>query len=185
MSSFTKRALLTLALALGIPAVAVAQSPAQAASPTEQEVSGWMAEIQQLHLQLESIQLRALEDSGLSAAQQELGEEIRDAMTKLDPQLAQRMGRIEVLEGEAEQAAAAGNVERFRELEMEAYQIQQHFFTVQGQVLQSSAIDAKVRAFQTRLESRMVEVDPTAKGLIERFRELELKLAAAMQSAGA
>jgi hypothetical protein len=185
MSSFTKRALLTLVLALGIPAVAVAQSPAQASSPSQQEVNGWLEEIQQLHLRLESIQMRALEDPGLSAAQHQLGEEIRDAMTAVDPQLAQRMGRIEVLEDEAQKAAAAGNEARFRELEMEAHQIQQHFFGVQGQVLQSAAIDAKVRAFQARLESRMAEVDPTAKGLIDRFRELETKLAAAMQSAGA
>ena len=84
IQSRSTRAVLTALLALGLPAVAAAQAPAPA-NASEAQVEEWFAEFQQVHQQLESIQAQALQDPQLSAAQEELGQEIQLAMATADP----------------------------------------------------------------------------------------------------
>jgi chromosome segregation ATPase len=177
IQQLSKRALLTAALMVGLPMAAAAQA---GGAGSQAEVEGLLREMQQVHTQLEGLQQQALQDPQLSAAQEELGEEIKVAMERIDPQMEQRLSRIEALEGEAASAHQAGNGERLQELMAEAQQIQQHFMNVQQQALEQPQIATKVDAFQTRLERRMVEMNPEAEGLINRFRELETRLMALM-----
>jgi len=179
MTVIIRRALFTAALALGLPAMAITQ---EAAAADQQEVEGWLREMEQVHNQLESLQMQALQDPQLSRAQEQLGEDIRVAMERLDPAIQQRMARVEALEVEAVAAQQGNDVQKLQQLMQEAQQIQQHFMIVQQQVLEEPQIMAKVTDFQGQLERRMVEMNPQAQALISRFRELEGKLSAAMQS---
>jgi hypothetical protein len=181
VSNRLQRWFLTVVFALSIPSIAVAQAPG---SPAEgAEIQALFDELQRVHLQLEEIQMRALQDPQLSAEQAQLGERIQAAMEQTDPTLANRIARAEALETEAMTAQQAGNAQRLEELVVEAQAIQQHFMTVQQQVLGQPAIAQQLTTFQTRLESKMLEVDPAAATLISRFREIEDKLSEVMAGA--
>ncbi len=176
-----KRALLPAAVLALLPGALLAQEPAPAPQGPSPEVQGWLAELQQLHGRLESIQRQALEDPALSAAQTELGSNIRLAMQSVDPALEQSMTRIQALEAEAMTAQQAGDQARLQEIGAEAQEIQQRFLSAQQQALQKPELAAQVEAFQGRLEAKMREVDPSAEQLIARFQELEQKLSGAMR----
>lgn len=180
-----KRGLLPALLLAILPGALMAQEPLPTPAPAPQgppeELQVWLTELQQLHGRLEAIQQQALTDPSLSAAQEELGANIRAAMESIDPELEQGMTRIQALETEAAAAQQTGNQARLQEIGAEAQQIQQRFLSAQQQALQQPALAAQIEAFQDRLEARMREVDPSAEQLIARFQELEQKLSAAMQ----
>lgn len=171
-------ALLGMMLALALPTALTAQAPG--AAPQGAEVQAMITELQQLHTQLEDVQQQALQDPELSAMQEEISNRIMAEMDDADPQLEQQMDRISELEAEARTAQQAGNVDRLRELVGEAQQIQAHFLEVQQSVLEQPEVAEMVDGFQTRLETRMVELDPEISGVLERFRELEGRVAEAM-----
>lgn len=185
-----KRAFAIALVTLALPAAAAAQQRApapatsaqQAQAPNEQQMQQWMTELQQIHGKLEAIQAKAAEDPQLRAAQESLGTEIRTAMEKADPTLPTSMQRVQTLESEAVQAQQAGDQAKLEQLAREAQTIQARFMEAQAKAFQQPEIATRLEAFQTRLESRMVEVDPAASGLIQRFKELEGKLATAMQA---
>jgi mevalonate kinase len=172
-------AVAALAVALATPGILAAQQ-APPATPDQQELEAIFAEFQQIHLQLEDIQMQALSDPQLNAAQEELGQEIRAAMEDRDPAIRQRIERMEALEGEAVSAQEAGDVDKLQALMTEAQTIEEQFLTVQQQVLEAPPIAAKIDAFQAQLERKMIEVDPGTATLIARFRELETRLEAAL-----
>lgn len=171
-----------MAVALGLPVAAMAQegSPAAGQTAEQQEVQTWLAELEGLHSQLEALQNRALEDPELSAAQEELGDEIRGAITAADPSIQQRMDRMGELETEASAASQGGNMQRLQELMTEARDIQDHFFEVQQRVLETPELAAKLNSFQDQLQRKMLQLDPGAQALMDRFRELEGKLTEAL-----
>jgi hypothetical protein len=183
----TKRALLVAFLGLALPATLAAQQRAaapmqQQAGPNEQQVQQWVTELRQLHGKLEEIQDRAMQDPQLQAAQARLGEEIKVAMEKADPQLPATMQRMSVLEAEAIKAQQGGDEAKLRQLAQEAQGLQVRFVETQAQVFQQPAMAAKLEAFQQRLETRMAQVDPQAPTMIRRFQELEGRLNAALQT---
>lgn len=166
-----------------LPAAALAQTPAPA-DPSEEQVEAWFNEFQQVHQQLEGIQAEALQDPALNAAQEELGEEIQLAMATADPNLDQRVARVQAIEAEAAAAQQEGDVERLQELMGEAQDIQNHFMQVQAATLEQPAIATKLAAFQEQLEARMIDINPEAQALMTRFRELEQRIEAALMPGG-
>lgn len=183
-----KRAFVIALTALALPAAAAAQQRApaapaqQAQNPSQQQMQQWMTELQQIHGKLEAIQAKAIQDPQLQAAQESLGTEIKTAMEKADPTLPESMQRVQALESEALKAQQAGDQAKLQQLAQEAQSIQARFMEAQAKAFQQPEIATRLEAFQTRLETRMVEVDPAASDLIQRFKELEGKLAAAMQA---
>jgi hypothetical protein len=169
-------------LALVAIAVVPAALPAQQAGPQIPEnVRPLLMEMQQLHVRLEAIQQQALQDPQLSAAQDALGESIKETMEQIDPSLQQSMERVQDLETEAEAAQRSGDQAKLQQLAAEAEQIQVKFLTAQEQALQQPALAAQIDSFQTQLERKMAEVDPEAQRLIERFKELQVQIASVMQ----
>lgn len=171
-------------VALLLPTSLLAQqgsAPAAQAQQPTQEVQAWFMELQQISGKLGEIQVRALQDPELQAAQNMLGTEVKAAMDKVDPGLAASVERVGALEQEAMKAQQEGDQAKLAQLAQEAQQIQTRFVTAQSTVLEQPELAAKVEAFQTRLERRMIEVDPEARTLIQRLRELETKLQTAMQ----
>jgi hypothetical protein len=164
---------------LGANPLAAQQAPqAAAARATTENVQAWFGELEQIHEQLEEIQIRALQDPELSAAQAELGEQIKDAMERADPSLPERLARMEHMEEEAAVAQQTGNTAKLLELGAEAEGIQRQFLTAQEKALEQPEIAARVTAFQRTLERKMIELNPETQGLISRFRELEARLIA-------
>ena len=146
------------------------------------EVQGWLMEMQQLQQQLAPIQAQALEDSALLVSQQELGTEIKAAVEAADPGLNERIEQLQDAEAELAAAQQNGDSTKLQALAQDALEVQQRFIAAQQQALQQPQITAKVETFQTELEQKMIEVDPEAATLIQRFRELEDKLEAAMRA---
>ncbi len=181
MSKLIRSGLVALAVLL-LPAGLLAQQPTAPAAPNQQEVQAWFLELQQISAKLNEIQMKALQDPKLQAEQEALGTEVKTAMDKIDPGLSASVERVKGLEQEAMQAQQSGNEAKLKELAAEAQQIQTRFMNVQNQALQQPELAKKIEDFQTRLETRMVEIDPAARGLIQRLLELETKLQTAMQS---
>jgi hypothetical protein len=180
--SSIRRALLVAALAMGTP-VAIAAQQAEALSPVaETELEAWLTEYQEVHTQLEGIQQQALQDPELNSIQEQLGSRIREAMENRDPSIPERITRAQALESELMGAQQAGDVERLQQLMAEAQEIEQYFITVQQAVIEDPSMAPEITAFQTRLEQKMGELDPGATALIARFKELEMKIEAAMRA---
>lgn len=176
--------LLVLGAILATPSLGATQQADQseAVPSAEPDVEAWLTEYEGIHRQLQGIQQKALEDPDLTAAQIALGDQIRTAMEAEDPTIADHLKRAETLEVELQTAQQTGNAQRLEELLAEAQSIEEHFFTVQQVVVAKADIATAIGAFQTRLEQKMTEVDPTAPTLIARFKELELKLEQAMRA---
>jgi hypothetical protein len=179
-SRFRSIALAALALAV-LPATAAAQQAAP--SPElQQQVQGWLSEMQQISGQLQELHARAMQDPELSAAHESLSQVIRAAMIRADPTLEQAMTRLQALDTEAAAAQQAGNQARFSELEQEAVGIQQRFAAAQQQAVQAHPeLVGQMEAFQTRVEAKMTQLNPQAGALIERMTQLQTQLAGAMQ----
>ena len=181
-----KGACIVTILGIALPALGIAQeSPAPATeesglSAQEQQMQGWYIELQQLHTQLETIQAQALADQNLATRQEALGEEIRIAMETRDPSMAVRLDRMEAIEEEAIAAEAENNSQKLQQLLMEADDIQERLMVLQQQVVEDAPMAAKLDAFQADLQKKMVEVNPNAQQMMDRFTELEELLTAAM-----
>lgn len=174
-----------LALPAGLAAQTLEPAPAraQAAAPDSAavaQIQGWLAELQTVSGRLQALQEQALQDAELTAAQESLGARIRTAMEESDPSLVDGMERVETLQGEAEAAQAAGDQAKLMELGAELQQIEARFVIAQQRALARSDISSDLEAFEARLQARLVELDPEAPRLIERFQELQRMLSAAM-----
>ena len=167
--------LLALAV-LAAPGALSAQDPAAAGLPPEADA--WLAEIQQIHVQLAELQERALQDPELAARRDSLGTHIRVAMETIDPSLTQSMSRMEEMERQAAAAEAQSDSTKLTELRTEAQQIEQQFISAQQQALQLPDVAAEFTAFQQLLQEKILATSPDAPRLLARFQELEQKLAA-------
>lgn len=172
-----------LVLAAAALAAFPAASPAQTSGPATDlpaavpaEADEWLEEIQQIHVRLSELQARALEDPELSARRDSLGIHIKIAMEAIDPTLLNSMSRIEEMERQAAEAEAQSNDAKLTELRVEAQQIEEQFFAAQQQALQRPDLAARVSAFQTLLEQKIIAADPEAPDLLARFQELEARL---------
>lgn len=159
------------------PAAVTAQQPVDPAQ--QAEMQSVVAELQQIQQRLAPIQAEAMETPALQEAQQVLEQMVQEAMAE-DPTVAERIDRIQALQREAGEAQAAGDEETLQRLAGEAQQIQTALMAAQEEALERPAIAARLEAFQDALEARMLEIDPDAGDLLERFVELQERLAAAM-----
>lgn len=172
--------LVTIA-AVAIPGALSAQEAPAAPQELTPEVQAWLAELQQLHVQLTELQEKALQDPQLAAQRDSLGAHIRAEMESIDPELPAKMSRIPQMEAEAAAAEAQNDETKLAALRTEAQQIEQQFLSAQQQALQKPELAAELSAFQSALEARILQADPEAPKLMARFQELEEKLAKAAQ----
>lgn len=176
------RNLMAVLALLIVPAGLTAQQQQMAPPQPElpEEVQAWISEIEQLQAQLAPVQQEALQDEEIQAQQEALGAEVEAAMQAIDPELAILGDRMDQLQAEAEAAQEEGDMEKLQGLSQEAGQIQQRFQAVQGQVLERPEIAEKVESFQDNLQSKMVEIEPEAAVMLERFEELASRIEEAM-----
>jgi hypothetical protein len=174
------RSLLMLLALLSAPAALAAQQPAPMPQPTP-EVQGWIAEIQQIEQRLGPIQARAMEDPALQQAHVALNEAIVTALRQAGPETEADLRRVETIQPELRAAQENGDQAQVQRLVMEAQQLQQRLAQAQMQVMQQPQIATEAEAFQTRLQARMIEVEPEAGALLDRFTTLQTQIIAAMQ----
>jgi hypothetical protein len=164
---------------------ALTQEPAGAPAPVRPEpadLEQMFMEFQRIHLELEEIQNRALQDSTLQATQEGLGSDIQKAMETADPTLPEWMARVSVLEAEAHAAQQADDVPRLEVVVAERDSLTQRFFALQNQIVGEPEMAGRIAGFQADLQRKMVEIAPHATRLIERLRQLESVLQEAMDT---
>lgn len=159
------------------PAVVAQQQ--QAPTPQQQE---WISELQEIAGQLQNAQVKALQDSSLRSAQEELGTRIKTAMEKYDPGLVGVAQRVQTMEEEARKAQENGDDAKLQELTREAAQIQARFVKAQTEALKDPALAKQAEAFEEQLKQKMLEIQPDAPTLFARFQELQAKLAESTES---
>jgi len=154
-----------------VPGVLVAQQ--QVPPPAVQEI---MAEVMQIQEALQPIQEQALQDSAIQAQQEAVGESIRAAMIAADPTVGEALDRFEQILEEARAAQEAGDMGRIAELTAEARPLEPRIMQAQAQALQQPQIQQSVEAFQTELRTKMVELEPSAAGMLARLAELDERM---------
>jgi hypothetical protein len=175
-------------IAVGLAVAAVAapaalgaqQQPTPAPQPAP-EVQGWIAEIQQIEQRLGPIQARAMEDAALQREQAALNEALLAALREAGPAVQADLRRVESIQPELRAAQESGDQAQLERLVREAQQLEQRLGQAQVQALQQPQIAARATAFQDRLRARMVELDPAAEELLQRFVSLQAQILAAMQ----
>jgi hypothetical protein len=182
--------LLALALA-AVPAGLAAQQKASprptrasapAAAASQRELQTWYAELQQIGARVQGVKVKALQASpALRAREEALAKEMKAAMLRSDPSLAAVEGRAPALEAEGRRAQQAGDQAKLMQLMEEARQIEIRVMNAQRKVMQHAALMAKLRAFETDLRKKMVEVEPQLPQLLQRAELLQGRLQAALQ----
>jgi len=191
LTSLTRRAGLLAIVVLVIPAALGAQArPATARVPgasqpttTRDEARAWMTELQGISQRLQAAHNRAMQDPQLSSTQAALMRDIKTAMERQDPQLPQLAERVRALEAEARAAQGRNDAARVQTLTREFATIRQRFMRAQQSVLQQPAIAQRARAFDARLHSRLIEVEPRTDQLLARSKELQERIRQAVNSA--
>lgn len=165
------------------PQRTAAPRAAPALTEAQREMQGWYAELMQIGARLQTAQVKAMQDPQLRAAQEQLGKDLKAAILKADPALAGVDERARAMEADARRAQQAGDQAKLARLTREAQQIQMRVMSAQQQALKGNpALAQRARAFEERLRREMVEVEPQTMALVERGKELQTKLAQAMQA---
>lgn len=167
-----------------------AQRTAAPAAPTltaaQREAQGWYRELMQIGQRLQAAQVRAMQDPQLKAAQEQLGKDLKAAVVRADPSLANVDARARAMEAEARQAQQAGDRAKMARLTQEAQQIQMKVMSAQQRAMRDNpALATRARTFEEQLRRKMVQVEPQTMALVSRGQELQGKLAQATRAQGA
>lgn len=175
-----RRIPLTILMALAAFAAPVTLSAQQAPA----EVQALIREQQALEAKLQPLQQKALEDSALSAEQEEVGAAVRKAIVAANPALETSLVRFEAIVNEVRLAQEAGDAQKVGVLVTEARTIQPQIEAAQVQALEQPELSAKVAAFTHKVEARIVAIDPEARQLLDRRRELVQQIRKAIDGEG-
>jgi predicted nucleic acid-binding Zn-ribbon protein len=172
------RAILTAAaVAALIPAGAQAQ---QAQPQLPDSLLPLVQELQQLQQELTGIQQRAMAaDTSLQQEQVAVQQVVERTVLELDPTIAQRLARLEELEGEFRAAQEAQDSGRMQALMEEAQQIQAQVQEAQARALERPDVEQRIAAFREKLVARMATVEPRTPELMSRMEHLLARLDAA------
>lgn len=165
------------------PALVLALAPvalsAQQPTPPQQEIPAeaqpLIQEMQQLQAELQPVEQQALQDEALQAEQAALAQQIQAAMADTDPSVAEKTERLQALMAEAQQAESQ---ERGAEIVAEAQQIQASLQEAQQKAIELPEVSQSVEQFQSKLKSKMTEIDPASGEKLARLEELNTQLAA-------
>lgn len=137
------------------------------------EMMQQLSELQEIQQQLEPIQQQALEDEALANQLEALQLRVATAMRE---ESGESIDRMETLQAEMQDAQASGDQERLQALMAEGQGLQQELQAVQAEVLARPEIRGPVDEFEAAHRARMIEIDPEAEELLDRFDELVASL---------
>lgn len=169
--------LLIALCAFAVPRVVAAQEMSAKLQALIQEKSA-------LDEKLLPLQQQALADPALKTQQEELGVAVRKAMVAGDPTIAASLDRFEALLVEAMAARQAGDAEKVTALGTEARALRPQIEAAQARVLEQPGLSAQLTAFQRKVEAQIISIDPNARSLIARSRQLEQEILKAVNGGG-
>lgn len=146
-----------------------AEQPVMPQQEMDPEMMQQITEIQQIQQRLEPIQQEALQDEELAAQLASLQTRVTAAMQE---ESGEALARMESLQEEMAVAQEAGDEERMQALMMEGQSLQQELQAAQAEVMARPEISEPVEEFEAAQRARMIEIDPEAEELLERFDEL-------------
>jgi hypothetical protein len=147
---------------------------------SRESVINWYGELQRIGAHLQWVHDRALQDPALRAARDSLMESVKNAMDRVDPELARLARRAAQLPVEHEAATRRGDAARAHALHREMAQIQARFMNVEAQVLRQPEIARQARAYEQQLRRRLMGLEPMTDQLLERSAELQRLLQEAL-----
>lgn len=100
------------------------------------------------------------------------------------PALETSLVRSEAIANEVRLAQEAGDAQKVAALVTEARTIQPQIEAAQVQALAQPELSAKVAAFTDKVEARIVALDPEARQLLDRRRELVQQIRKAIDGGG-
>lgn len=162
-----------------IPARPQASKPAatQPTAPSMENARAWVEELQRIQAKLKPAHDKAMQDPKLRATRQALDAEVEAHIRAAEPKL---VARAQTIDKAGLAAHKAGDQAKVQQLATEARQIAVELMGAQREALRSPGIAEKAAAFQQGLEVKMIAVDPAAKPLIARYKELGERLKAVM-----
>lgn len=172
-----------IAAALMIPAALQAQAArpasARAAAPAasaEANARAWQAELMQIQSRLQAAHNRVMQDAQLRGRQEALMRDVKAAMQRADPGLDALAQRVQTMQADAASAQQRGDRARLQQLNQQLGPIQERFMRAQQQVMQQPAFRDRASALERQLHARMLQVEPETDRLLERGRDLQLRL---------
>jgi hypothetical protein len=169
--------LLIALCAFAVPrAVAAQQVPA--------EVQALIQEKTELDAKLLPLQQQALADPALKAQQEELGVAVRQAIVAANPGMEASLDRFEALMAEGRAAQQAGDTAKIAALTTEARTLQPQIEEAQARALEQPELSAQITAFKSKVEAQIISIDPNARQLLDRSRELEQQILKAVNGGG-
>jgi hypothetical protein len=148
---------------------AAEQASGQEQMPMGAETMQQVMEVQQIQQRLEPISRQALQDEELANQLQELQARVQAAMREENPELVDRM---EKLQEEMIAAQQAGDQAALQNLRAGAAGLQQEAQQLQAAVLERPQVREAIQEFEAAHRARMIEIDPEAEALIERLDEI-------------
>ena len=174
---------MAIAAALMIPAALQAQAArpasARAAAPAasaEANARAWQAELMQIQSRLQAAHNRVMQDAQLRGRQEALMRDVKAAMQRADPGLDALAQRVQTMQADAASAQQRGDRARLQQLNQQLGPIQERFMRAQQQVMQQPAFRDRASALERQLHARMLQVEPETDRLLERGRDLQLRL---------
>lgn len=162
---------------LAAPAVGQEPTPEQPQAPVPDSLVPVLMELQTLQQRLGAIQQQALEsDTTLQRRETELQTTIRSAMSEIDPEVEHATARLDTLQGMAMEAQAEQDTARLESLALEAQTLQEQLEAAQQQAMTRDDVASELEEFRRDLRVAMVQVDPEADELIDRFETLVRRL---------
>jgi hypothetical protein len=167
---------------LAVPAALAAQQrqasvrPPTPSATAEANARTWFNELQRISARLQAAHNRAMQDAPLRTAQETFMRDVKAAMQRQDPGLDALAARARQIQAEGVAAQQRGDRARLRELNRELSQIQARFMAAQQAVMRQPGLAQRARVLEEQLHSRMVQVEPETDQLIERGKELQLRL---------
>jgi hypothetical protein len=165
--------ILTMILAILAPSALQAQQAQPELPPEAREL---IAELEEIQQQLAPVQAQALADPEVQDSREALSEVLEATMGQLDPELPSEMERFAHLEARMAAAQAQQDEAAMRSILQEAQRIEQRLQSAQAQALQRPEVAREVERFETRLLTKMAEIDPRTETLVQRMGELSARL---------
>lgn len=171
----------TFLIAAVVALVGVVPVTGQQTPPPQQQMSdstrALLQELQQVQQKLSQIRQKALQQNGdLRQRRDTIQKIVQDAMREEDPQLDERMGRLDSMRAEMQAARQSQDTQKMRKLMMEARGVQQKIQAAQAAALQREDVAKEVDSFETDLIAEMKKVDPEAAKLLARADEIVAEL---------
>ncbi|HWV57486.1 MAG TPA: hypothetical protein VNZ57_08555 [Longimicrobiales bacterium] len=139
--------------------------PAAEAGAMDNDILALIIEMQEIEQTLGPLHTQALEDEGLSRQLESIQGTVESALREADPAL---LARADQLQARLIAAQEAGDLATFQTLAAEAQSVHDSIQVLQTEILERPEIRTSIEEFEAAHRARVIELDPSAKALLDR-----------------